>query len=311
MPDSGIPQVNRRGFLQTGAAATALSLASAAPGLAVGAPEGEKKENLLPKRPLGKTGVDVCILSQGTWKSPGAVDRLLRLGYASGVRYVDTAKSYGSEPDVAKWLGSMPSGTRKDIFLVTKDHPGTPSGLIKSHWNWRCEAARSVTSSTCLFLHGCRWPATRLDCSTSKEFKDTIEKIKKSGKARFVGFSCHDAKKVEYLTNAAEGGFVDAIMIAYSKPWSEEGKKLDRALDACHKAGIGLISMKQISGDWRGASPEEYSSISRISSPKVSRRTRRFSTRSGPTSESRPVACQCGTPTTSARTSPPRATSSR
>ncbi len=37
-------------------------------------------------------------------------------------------------------------------------------------------------------------------------------------------------------------------MIAYSKPWSEEGKKLDRALDACHKAGIGLISMKQISG---------------------------------------------------------------
>ncbi len=38
-------------------------------------------------------------------------------------------------------------------------------------------------------------------------------------------------------------------MIAYSAPWTEQGARLNKALDACHKAGIGLISMKQISGN--------------------------------------------------------------
>ncbi len=37
------------------------------------------------RRPLGKTGVDVTILTLGTWKSPG-LDRLLRFVYDSGIR---------------------------------------------------------------------------------------------------------------------------------------------------------------------------------------------------------------------------------
>ena len=45
-----------------------------------------------------------------------------------------------------------------------------------------------------------------LDYPKSKEFKETIETIKKSGKAKFVGFSCHHRNKVDYLTAAAEGG---------------------------------------------------------------------------------------------------------
>ncbi len=41
-----------------------------------------------------------------------------------------------------------------------------------------------------------------LDWPKSQELKETIATIKKSGKCKFVGFSCHDALKVEYL----EGG---------------------------------------------------------------------------------------------------------
>ena len=61
-------QVNRRDFLQTGAMATA-SAVTLASGSAVAAPPASKKT--LPRRPLGKTGVDVTILNLGTWKSPG------------------------------------------------------------------------------------------------------------------------------------------------------------------------------------------------------------------------------------------------
>lgn len=242
MFDSGAPRVNRRGFLQTGA--TALTLASAAPGL--GAPDDSKKPTVLPRRPLGKTGVDVTILNQGTWRSNDSRDRLLRLGYAGGVRYIDTAKSYGSEPGIARWLGAMPAGTRKEIFLVTKDHPQSPRGLIAA-LDQRCEALQTDYIDL-LFLHGIGG-RTHLDWPRSQEFKETIAAIKKSGKAKFVGFSCHDALKVEFLEAAAEGGFVDAIMVAYSPPWTREGERLNKALDACHKAGIGLISMKQISGN--------------------------------------------------------------
>ena len=63
--------------------------------------------------------------------------------------------------------------------------------------------------------------------------------------------------RAEYLQAAAEGGFVDAIMLQYT-PWLDKDAPLNRALDACHKKGIGLISMKQVAGqfgnaDWRPA----------------------------------------------------------
>ena len=244
MSEHGVPDLNRRGFLQTGAAATALTLASSAPGLA--APAETTKPAVLPRRTLGKTGVDVTILNQGTWKSPDSLDRLLRMGYASGIRYIDTADCYGSEPGIAKWFEAMPAGTRKEIFLATKDHPRTPRELIPQLD--RRLAALKTDYVDLFFIHGIGGK-DKLGWPKGKELKETIEAIKKSGKARFVGFSCHDPLKVEFLNAAAEGGFVDAIMVAYTPPWLDKGQAMDRALDACHKRGIGLISMKQVSGN--------------------------------------------------------------
>src|SRR6185312_11463210 len=127
--------MDRRGFLGAGAGALA---AAAAPGEMHPAAAQQQPSSgaakttqsaVLPKRKLGKTGVDVSILNYGTWRSSG-LDRLLALSWARGVRYVDTAKSYGTEPAIGRWLQSRPE-MRKELFLVTKDHPGTPSDLIR------------------------------------------------------------------------------------------------------------------------------------------------------------------------------------
>ncbi len=244
MSENGVPDLNRRDFLQTGAAATALTLATSATGHA--APAATAKPAVLPRRTLGRTGVDVTILNQGTWKSPDSLDRLLRMGYAGGLRYIDTADCYGSEPGIAKWFEAMPAGTRKEIFLATKDHPRTPRELI-AQLDHRL-AALKTDYVDLIFIHGIGG-RDKLDWPKSQEFKETAAAIKKSGKARFVGFSCHDALKVEFLKSAAEGGFVDAIMVAYTPTWLDKGQEMDRALDACHKAGIGLISMKQVAGN--------------------------------------------------------------
>ena len=145
----------------------------------------------------------------------------------------------------SSWSRFRPGG-RKDIFLVTKEGVNSPSQLIKA-LDERL-AILKTDYVDLFFIHGIGGKA-RLDWPKSKELKDTIAAIKKSGKAKFVGFFCHDALKVEFLESVAEGKIVDAIMIAYSAPWTAPGARLNKALDACHKAGIGLVSMKQISGN--------------------------------------------------------------
>src|SRR5262245_10782454 len=124
-PDAG-GAVNRREFLQTGAVAA--TAAAAIPAVARAAQEPKAQDKALPRRPLGKTGVDVTILTQGTWQAPG-LDRLLRFSFANGVRYYDTAHSYGSEPGIRAWFQQVPE-VRDQIFLVTKDTPREPSQLI-------------------------------------------------------------------------------------------------------------------------------------------------------------------------------------
>jgi predicted aldo/keto reductase-like oxidoreductase len=82
-----------------------------------------------------------------------------------------------------------------------------------------------------------------------KEFKETAEAIRKSGKARCVGFSTHHRNRAQLLQAAAEGGIVDAIMLQYT-PWLDKDSPLNKAIDACHAKGIGLISMKQVAGQF-------------------------------------------------------------
>ena len=121
--------INRRDFLGTGAGAIAVA---STVGIAreAGAQTGSQasKSTVLPKRTLGRTGVEVSMLNLGTWRSVG-LDRVLRFAWANGIRYVDTAKSYGSEQAIGRWLQAMPE-VRKELFLVTKDHPNSPKEMI-------------------------------------------------------------------------------------------------------------------------------------------------------------------------------------
>ena len=103
--------IDRRAFLEGGtalvAAGTSLQGLSGAHAQEAKDTAGPAKVGPLPTRKLGKTGVDVSVLNLGTWKSVG-LDRILRYSWANGIRYIDTAKSYGSEPAIGRWLQAMP-----------------------------------------------------------------------------------------------------------------------------------------------------------------------------------------------------------
>ncbi len=242
--------VGRRAFLGTGAgavtAAAMLGQGESTPAQEPPAADAKPSSGLIPKRMLGKTGVEVSMLNLGTWKSVG-LDRILRLAWSRGLRYVDTAASYGSEPAIGRWMKADPK-IRKDLFLVTKAHPHTPRDLI-AELDKRLEQLQTDYVDL-IFIHamGDGDINKEIDWPMSREFKETAEAIRKSGKAKFVGFSCHHPRQAEILQNAVKGGFVDAIMVR-NDSWADHDAPFNKALDACHKAGVGLISMKQIAGN--------------------------------------------------------------
>jgi predicted aldo/keto reductase-like oxidoreductase len=240
---------DRRSFLQAGALATASAM-TLAPATAV-AQDAPAKTATLPKRILGRTGIEMTMLElgSGALRERGVLDRMLRLAYASGVRTFDTAKAYGTEPGFKKWFEQSPE-VRKQIVLVTKDNPRTPKDMI-GMLDKRLEAL-STDYVDLFFIHGLgdeHKLSDALNFVTSREFKETADAIRKSGKAKFVGFSTHHKDRAAIIQAAADGGIVDAIMLQYT-PWLDEDSPLNKALDACHQKGIGLISMKQIAGQF-------------------------------------------------------------
>ena len=240
-------RTDRRTFLQAGAVAAA---ATSAAGLANGAgamaqDPAETKTPTVPRRVLGKTGVEITMLDQGAVRGP-TLDSVLRMSYANGVRTFDTAKVYGSEPNFKKWFERSPE-VRKTIFLITKDELTRADQMMKSV-DERL-AACGTDYIDLFFLHGLgdKNFANELKLIQSKEFRDAADAIRKSGKAKFIGFSTHHKRRAELIQAAADNGGVDAIMLQYT-PWLEKDSPLNKALDSAHSKGIGLISMKQVAG---------------------------------------------------------------
>ena len=253
MADTDSNSMRRRTFIQNSAAATvaATTLTPAASVAQDNVPAAPKPFEV-PRRKLGRTGVEVTILNGGTARAPGALDRLLRFEYSRGVRFFDTAASYGTEVAFKNWFAAMPEA-RRQIFLATKDGVARPSDMIK-----RIDLRREALGTDyidLLYFHALSGKAVdygltgnEMEWPKSQEMKETIAAIKKTGKVRFVGFATHDQRRAEQLEIAAEGGLMDVIMIAMN-PWLEKDSRLNRALDACSKKQIGLVAMKLVAGN--------------------------------------------------------------
>jgi uncharacterized protein len=244
---------DRRTFLQAGALAAASAMAPSfgAEARAQDAAASAKPREL-PRRTLGKTGVEITMLEQGAVMSP---DRVLRLAFAQGIRVFDTAKVYRTEGSFKRWFDQAPE-IRKQIFLVTKDMPRTASQMLRMV-DERLEAL-GTDYIDLFFIHGLGDEHTLDDAINlvkSREFREVAEAIRKSGKAHFIGFSSHHQHRAQIIQAAAEGGIVDAIMLQY-RPWLDKDAPLNKALDAAWKKGIGLISMKQIAGMHFGDKPK-------------------------------------------------------
>ena len=251
--------MDRREFLQAGALASAVGAGDPWGRHAASAADDKANPSkpVLPKRVLGKTGVEVTMLNHGTVGQTGSLERLLRLAYREGVRYFDTAEGYRNCRDRLRQVvrGRSRRCARRSSWRPRAASAGRPRCSRKSMSGWR---GWKTDYLDLLFFHGLS--TGQADWPKSKEMKDAIEAIKKTGKVKFVGFSTHDPAIAEAVQNAAEGGFVDVIMLKFN-PWLDKDSPLNKALDACHKANIGLVSMKQIAGQALRITQEKVPSL--------------------------------------------------
>ncbi len=231
---------SRRQFIKTAGGAGLGSVLMPLSALAQangGASTEVSEQTTVPTRPFGKTGVNVASLSLGGVL--GVNDQLIfRQAFKMGVTYWDTADSYGrgkNEKAIGKYFAKYPND-RKKVFLVTKAATSDPQILTK-----KLNASLQKMNTSYIDLYFIHY-VSDVTHELTKDVKDWAEKAKAKGKIRFFGFSAHKNMEDSMLA-AAKLGWIDGIMMSYNYRLMVKSK-MQRAVDACVKAGIGLTAMK-------------------------------------------------------------------
>lgn len=220
------PDPSRRQFLQTGLALPAAGFVSSK-----AIDSALQPSPKVVYRTLGKTGLKVSGVGYGIGfvPIPEVVARALDLG----VNYFDTSRNYG---DSEKIFSGVIKGRPRDKFVIATKSGSSKKDAIVNDLETSLKAL-GVDYVDILHLHGRDNPSQIPD-----EAIAGLEECKKSGKARFIGFSCHDPNNM--VDFAIKTGKFDVVQTTYSFPIG--GIYRDRAIKKLHEAGIGVIAMKVV-----------------------------------------------------------------
>jgi 1-deoxyxylulose-5-phosphate synthase len=197
---------------------------------------------------LGKTGIETSRLAMGTGTVgsghhshqtalgiKGLSDLLLN-GYDHGLRFFDSADSYGSHPHVAEALKHVP---RDKVTVLTKTWARDPASARADLDRFRRELG---TDHIDVCLMHC---LTEGDWTERyKGVMDVLSEAKEKGLIRAHGCSCHS---IEALRAAAKSSWVDVDLVRINPV----GAFMDAAPDTVvgviremRAAGKGIVGMK-------------------------------------------------------------------
>jgi aryl-alcohol dehydrogenase-like predicted oxidoreductase len=219
--------------------------------------------------PLGKTGIKVTRLAQGTGfngynhtsehtrRGKASFDRLVRHSLDQGVRFIDMADLYGSHSFVKDLIKDLP---RDKFALLSKIWPRkeswvTPSGGAKQEVERFCKELGVERIEVCLIhcMGNDRWP------TEFERVRDELSDLKQKGMVGAVGVSCHDfgAMKV-----AAKHPWVDVLLARVNHKCGKDyacdasAREVAELLKTARSNGKAVIGMK-IFGAGKLVKPEE------------------------------------------------------
>jgi len=161
-------------------------------------------------RRLGRTGLFISEISLGG--SPLPDWSLFREIVERGVNYIDTSTSYNNG-NSERQIGRLLKETGRDkVFVCTKFH-------LRGNWD-EDSILRSVGESLrrlqtdyldVLSIHGAERPEDLVDERVTGSF----ERLKKEGKCRFCGLSCHSNHE-RVVRTAVDCGRYDMVQVGYN-----------------------------------------------------------------------------------------------
>ena len=244
----------RRWFLQTSlylGASWPLWLRSSLS--SVSAPVKVKKKGEMIYRQLGRTGFYVSEISLGS--SPLPEWGLFREIIDRGVNYIDSSHTYQGG-NAERMIGRLCREVGRDkIYVATKFHL-RPADTVSSIIRTVEGSLRRLQSDyiDVLMIHGVNHPAELTD----ERVLEALARLKKAGKYRYQGFSCHQ-NHLEVMAAAIEGNLYDVIQIGYNVYDLKKGEKpirtypeylgtsgLKPLFRRASGQGIGLVAMKAL-----------------------------------------------------------------
>jgi len=239
------PKINRRKFLRNSSLGIIGTGIVGKKGLASSL---NNQEDELPKikeyRTLGRTGFKVSDLGTGLPFN----DVVLRTVLNSGVNFIETSEMYDRGQNERLIGGVIKDFEREKLFIATKAAP-----TVKEFESVEDIVERANNSLErlqtdyvdCYMIHG----AESSERVKNKYFHKAVEQLKKEGKIKFTGLSCHghrwwDSPEETFeqvLLTAIDDGRFDVLLLPYNFIEPEMG---NRVLKACKEKNIGTMIMK-------------------------------------------------------------------
>lgn len=267
MSADGKKTIERRNFLKIGAGLAAGTLGAgcatavqntvatpAAPGPeknAAPAVEAPAKPAISTKRVLGRTGIEVPIVSMGVMNADNP--NLVRAALDGGMFLLDTAHVY-QEGRNEEMLGTVLKDRKRDSYvLCTKVLLSTldrKTGLFSTQTR-PDEILEKLDISLkrlgldhvdILYLHA----QSARESVLFAPVLAGLEKAKKAGKTRFIGVSTHK-NEPEVIRAAVEGKLYDVVLTSYNFR-QDHHLKVQKAIGEAAQAGLGIVAMKTQAG---------------------------------------------------------------
>lgn len=149
-------------------------------------------EKPIPKRRLGKTGLEVTILGlggEGILRSYGndrEADELINTALDLGINYMESARAYASSE---VYYGRALKGRRKDIYLSSKSHARDKAGAL-AHLHESLENMRTDYLDIWQ-VHDVRTEDDIAAIFSPNGAIEAFREAKEKGLARFIGITGH------------------------------------------------------------------------------------------------------------------------